>query len=429
MSGGVDRKPAPIANKQAVRYPKLTGALSMAKNISGYSVLRGDVTGGPYTVIGTSGTPTYRDITDANGTPYYYVVRAEYATPDTFSGNSNEATASPAALPILLVDDDGSEVDANPDVRGIYTAALDSAGQAGNYTVFNVTTNGAGPDTIWMRNRTHVIWFTGLSGDGSDTTLTPTNEANLKTYLDQGGKLFLCGDDYLYQRYGSAGYLTAGQFPYDYLGVDSTNQDTIYNLAFGIAGVPLSLAEGQAFTVGTTPITLYVDELIKREGAGGVFDLTTKAGEKVAVQYSNGIFRTVFFAFPFENITDGTAPNTKGQLMARILSWLTTGVEGKPAATDNMPVTYSLASNFPNPVHGQTTVRYALPRAGRVSITVYNVMGQKVKTLVDGTMSAGHHSVNWNGRNEGGQAVAAGVYMYKMQAEGFTSARKLVVIR
>jgi len=52
-----------------------------------------------------------------------------------------------------------------------------------------------------------------------------------------------------------------------------------------------------------------------------------------------------------------------------------------------------------------------------------------VKILTDGTINAKHHSVNWNGRNEGGQKVAAGVYMYKMQAEGFSLARKLVVVR
>ncbi|MCU0606155.1 MAG: T9SS type A sorting domain-containing protein, partial [Candidatus Edwardsbacteria bacterium] len=67
--------------------------------------------------------------------------------------------------------------------------------------------------------------------------------------------------------------------------------------------------------------------------------------------------------------------------------------------------------------------------AGNVRIAVYNVAGQKVKTLVDGTMNAGYHSVSWDGRNESGQAVSAGVYLYQMQADNFSTARKLVVVR
>ncbi|MCU0607896.1 MAG: Ig-like domain-containing protein, partial [Candidatus Edwardsbacteria bacterium] len=79
--------------KQAAVYPTLTGALAMAKNINGYTVFRGDAPGGPYTSIGSAGTPVFLDNAVQNGTPYYYVVRASYTTPDTFSGYSNEATA------------------------------------------------------------------------------------------------------------------------------------------------------------------------------------------------------------------------------------------------------------------------------------------------------------------------------------------------
>ncbi|MRR09983.1 hypothetical protein EG831_07925, partial [bacterium] len=133
-AGNNDLKAKPVANKQPAVYPKLTGALAMAKYCNGYTVLRSEVTGGPYTAIGLAGNPpTYLDNTAINGTAYYYVVRAEYSTPDTFSANSNEATATPAALPILVVDDDGSW-NGFTDVRAEYTAALDAAGQAGNYS-------------------------------------------------------------------------------------------------------------------------------------------------------------------------------------------------------------------------------------------------------------------------------------------------------
>jgi hypothetical protein len=319
-------------------------------------------------------------------------------------------------------------------VQAEYTAALDAAGQAGNYTVFDAQFDGDGPNSAWMSGRTHVIWATGETyGDGDDSTLTPANEATLAAFLAAGGRLFLSAQDYLYDRYGlgstSPYKFTAGEFPYDYLGVDSVTQDFTEDAEFNIAGVGSSLADGQSFTVGTSPVYMYPDDLTRLPAALDVFDVTAKAGEQPAVQYGNGAFRTVFFAFPFENITDGASPNTKGELMGRILSWLSTGVEGRPATDPSSPATYSLAANFPNPVTAHTTVSFALPRAGRVGIAVYNVAGQKVKTLVDGTMGAGRHTVNWNGRNEGGQSVAAGVYLYQMQAGGFSSTRKMVVVR
>ena len=273
-----------------------------------------------------------------------------------------------------------------------------------------------------------MIWFTGLSGDGSDTTLTPANEANLKTYLDQGGKLFLCGDDYTYQRYGGSYKFTAGQFPYDYLGVDSTT-DHSASVPYNIAGVGYALTDGMAFTVDTMPVQPYPDDMVKIPAAMYDFDVTAKVGEKQAIQYSNGVFRTVFFAFPFENIIDGAAPNTKGQLMSRILGWLTTGVEGKPTADRSQPAVYSLAANYPNPARERTTIKFALPQAGAVRIEVYNIAGQKVKTLVNTTMNAGYHGVTWNGRNDAGQAVAAGMYMYRMTADNFSATRKLVLVK
>ncbi|MCU0607840.1 MAG: Ig-like domain-containing protein, partial [Candidatus Edwardsbacteria bacterium] len=388
-------KAVPVVNKRAPVYPKLTGALAMAKYCNGYTILRGDAPGGPYSAIGSSGNPpSYLDDAVTNGSQYYYVVRAEYSTPDTFSANSNEATATAAALPILLVDDDGSW-NGFVDVQTEYTAALDAAGQSGNYTVFDAQFDGDGPDSVWISGRTHVIWATGETyGDGDDSTLTPANEAVLAAFLNAGGRLFLSAQDYLYDAYNSAGYFTAGQFPYDYLGLDSAAQDFTEDAYFNIAGVGLSLADGQSFTVDTSPVYMYPDDLTRLPAALDVFDVTAKVGEKPAVQYGNGTFRTVFFAFPFENITEVASPNTQGELMARILSWLTTGVEGNPAVLSK-PASYSLAANYPNPVRGRTTVKYALPRAGNVRIAVYNVAGQKVKTLVDGTMNAGYHSVSW----------------------------------
>lgn len=91
-------KPAIITAKSEIGYDRVEGALYLAKNISGYEILRGDVTGGPYTTLGPVSDTAFIDNTVINDNTYYYVVRASYSSPDTFSGYSNEANATPTGV-------------------------------------------------------------------------------------------------------------------------------------------------------------------------------------------------------------------------------------------------------------------------------------------------------------------------------------------
>jgi len=75
---------------------------------------------------------------------------------------------------------------------------------------------------------------------------------------------------------------------------------------------------------------------------------------------------------------------------------------------------YSL-HNYPNPFNPQTTIRYVLPSVEKVSLCIYNIKGQKVKTLIQETLPAGKHSVIWDGRDSNGKRVASGVYFYKLE--------------
>jgi hypothetical protein len=413
-------KANPITSKQAVQYPELKGALAMAKNIVGTEILRGDAPGGPYTTsLGTTTNVSLIDASVSNGSTYYYVARAVYSAPDTFSAFSNEDTASPAGMPILLVDDDGQVV-GNPtwiDGQPYYTAALDGAGYTGQYSVFEKEWGVDGPAAAWYQGRDAVIWFTSYNWNGN---LSANDMTNLAGYLDAGGKLFLCGQDVLY-------YTGLNTFTQNYLGVQAATQDGI-TANVNLAGMAGSLAEGYSYALSNTAAIpeLYGDDLTAIAGAGYVFDVTAKVGEKPAVQYDNGTFRSVFFAFPFENLVDGA--NTKTELMYRVLNWLNTGVEGNPAA-DAKPTVFSLASNYPNPVRTSTTIKFGLPKDSDVRIEVFNIAGQKVKTLASGKLNAGYHTVNWRGANENGQKVAAGVYLVRMVTPEFTGTRKMTVLR
>jgi hypothetical protein len=102
------------------------------------------------------------------------------------------------------------------------------------------------------------------------------------------------------------------------------------------------------------------------------------------------------------------------------------GAELGPIA---LPTSFALGQSYPNPMVGGATFKYALPRDVAVSLRVYNVSGQLVKTLVSGTEKAGYKQVSWEGRSEQGHRVSAGVYFYRMQAGDFTATKKLVVVR
>jgi hypothetical protein len=88
-----------------------------------------------------------------------------------------------------------------------------------------------------------------------------------------------------------------------------------------------------------------------------------------------------------------------------------------------------LTQNYPNPFNPTTVIRFTLPQADRVELTVYNVLGQRVRVLVDGSVAAGEHEVVWNADNDGGQKVSAGVYFYRLVTSEATVSRKMLLVK
>ena len=98
-----------------------------------------------------------------------------------------------------------------------------------------------------------------------------------------------------------------------------------------------------------------------------------------------------------------------------------------------LPDAYALDRNFPNPFNPETTIRYAVPEAGNVSLIVYNILGQEVVTLSDERHAPGFYALRWDGRDQFGRGVASGVYLYRMQASGktesFTQVHKMLLLK
>jgi hypothetical protein len=99
----------------------------------------------------------------------------------------------------------------------------------------------------------------------------------------------------------------------------------------------------------------------------------------------------------------------------------------KPFA--NTPKSFRLFQNYPNPFNPETRIRYDLPQAGNVTLSVYNVLGQRVRVLVDEFQDAGRKSVTWDGRDDRGEEAASGIYFYKIKAEDFQMTMKMVLLK
>jgi hypothetical protein len=102
---------------------------------------------------------------------------------------------------------------------------------------------------------------------------------------------------------------------------------------------------------------------------------------------------------------------------------------GGPDPIASLPTSYALLQNHPNPFNPTTRIRFELPVSVAVSLAVYDVSGRVVKRLVDTTMPAGRHEVAWHGRNDAGQAVASGVYFYRIQAGDFIDTKRMVLLK
>ena len=98
-------------------------------------------------------------------------------------------------------------------------------------------------------------------------------------------------------------------------------------------------------------------------------------------------------------------------------------------SSSELPAEFRLDQNYPNPFNAETRISYSLAADSRVQIAVYNLLGQKLRTLVDSKQRAGWHSIGWNGRNISGESMPSGIYLIRMKAGHFTAIRKMILTR
>jgi len=96
---------------------------------------------------------------------------------------------------------------------------------------------------------------------------------------------------------------------------------------------------------------------------------------------------------------------------------------------EEVPAEFSLSSNYPNPFNPETRISYFIPRVSHVKLQIFNILGHKIRTLVDEDQAAGRKGVLWDGRDDQGEQVASGVYLYRLQAGDLSESKKMVLMR
>lgn len=109
---------------------------------------------------------------------------------------------------------------------------------------------------------------------------------------------------------------------------------------------------------------------------------------------------------------------------------LPTKLEEPSLSNDSrFPTKYYLSQNYPNPFNPVTTIKYGLFKSGNIKIDIYDVLGNKIKELVNVYQNAGHHQVIWNGTNNQNELVSSGIYYYQLITDDFQDIKKMILVR
>ena len=200
----------------------------------------------------------------------------------------------------------------------------------------------------------------------------------------------------------------------------TVNKKLTFDLSdlFG-SGKIVPMAAPDWVTIREFVVGEYMDGLVLPESTGGTAPLTYSVSPALPA------------GLTFDPATR-TIAGTPQAASVTVYTYTVTDANGASAslALQVLPAAFALADNFPNPFNPATTIQYALPTATDMELTVYNVVGQPVRTLVAGHQSAGRYAVEWDATDASGHSVSAGLYFYRLQAGGeFAEVKKMLLLK
>ncbi|UCF64037.1 MAG: T9SS type A sorting domain-containing protein, partial [bacterium] len=307
----------------------------------------------------------------------------------------------------LLVDDDG-----NKPYEQYYITTL----QAFHNTYFLWETDSLGPPPARVREAFPsrlMIWFTG---DTSHAPLTVAEQTEIRDHLKTGGRLFLTGQD-IAEYSHAAGIL-------DTLGIAFSSNTALAQ----VRGIPNSLISnglvllidgpGGADNQHSQDMLTIVNPL----RTSSIFSYGSNTTRIAGVSYIHEIFgqQAVFLGFGFEAITSETDRQT---LLRRILEFMQIPVSIENFSA-SIPKQIRLFQNYPNPFNPTTVISWQLAVGSHVHLTIYNLQGRRVKTLLSAFQLAGFHSIDFDASD-----LASGIYFYRLEAGRDAKTKKMVVLK
>ncbi|MBP7697814.1 MAG: M28 family peptidase [candidate division Zixibacteria bacterium] len=180
---------------------------------------------------------------------------------------------------------------------------------------------------------------------------------------------------------------------------------------------PFGICAGSFVTLNSSlPDVLYTYD-------SGTDDTLTE-GKAVAWRYLGADYRYIWFDLPLSFFDEAAAIAA----VHRAVNDLTGTATALPPE-ETLPDGFALTPNYPNPFNPRTTIGYTLPRTVRVKLTVYNLLGQQVRVLVDGEQAGGRHEAVWDGTTGEGRPAASGVYLYRLETPSRCAARKMLLLK
>jgi len=242
-----------------------------------------------------------------------------------------------------------------------------------------------------------------------------TAQANtLIAYLDAGGKCYMEGGD-------AWCYDPAGSVYRDHFGISQVDDGGV--MSGNIDGVSGTFTEGMSFAYSGE--NNYMDRIAPISPA---FTIFTNSSYDRTVAYDAGIYKTIGSSFELGGLIDGSFPSTKDNLIKQILVFfdVISDVEEQdvtPARPGNR------FSAFPNPAHRELTFAVNLVERTNLRIEIYNVLGQKIKVIIDKTLKSGNYDIQWDFHDDRNQELAQGAYFYRIITEKEVKTGKILFIK
>ena len=304
-------------------------------------------------------------------------------------------------------------VDATEEGNGSYIANSFDNVHTGTYGV--VSRSAFEDPTLDLSNFYLITWSSGVA----IPAFLPEEIIHLETYLDNGGKLFLNGQDIGEDIWESAGLSHHAQSFYNnYLYANYIDDNSFSFLMNGFAGDPIT--DGMSFVLNS--VYDKDPDVISRfdtQYADSIFQYLS--GPKVGgLRVETADYRVVYLAFSFEQVPTEEERDT---LMNRTMNWLLDGVTS--TGSNNLVVrSFNLEQNYPNPFNPSTTITYSLANEEHVSLKVYDIMGREVTELVNEDQAVGTYSLDFDA-----SSLASGMYFYKISAGNFVSTKKMILLK